>query len=397
MMPPPAHRRLTLRSFLHFVVGMIVLVAAVLFTLRLYQDELTQFALVPDAAFAEQPALGPNAWADPAMWISHPRFTPATDPSRWMPERDVESSLPHISPPPPPAGTASPRFAVFFVHPTSFFSDQRWNAPLDDADSRNTAQVMVRGMASAFGEASEVWAPRYRQATFGAFLTDSPEAGRALDAAYADVAQAFAAFLAAIPEDMPIVLAGHSQGAAHVLRLVEDKVAGQPISRRVAMVYPIGWPISLEHDLPATGLSACDAPDAAPCVMGWASFAEPADPGQFLRRYAALPGNDGAPRGESPILCVNPLTGVAGSAAAMNRNMGTLVPEEDLSGGRLVAGAVPARCDADTGLLLIGDPPQLGPHAFPGNNYHVYDIPLFWANLRHDVNLRMRAWTARQN
>ncbi len=40
--------------------------------------------------------------------------------------------------------------------------------------------------------------------------------------------------------------------------------------------------------------------------------------------------------------------------------------------------AVAARCD-ERGLLLIGDPPELGPYVLPGNNYHVYDIPLFWA------------------
>jgi len=65
----------------------------------------------------------------------------------------------------------------------------------------------------------------------------------------------------------------------------------------------------------------------------------------------------------------------------------------DLGGGELVAGAVPARC-SEQGLLLIGDPPELGPGVLPGNNYHVYDIPLFWRNLQRDVERRMRAWAA---
>ena len=56
-------------------------------------------------------------------------------------------------------------------------------------------------------------------------------------------------------------------------------------------------------------------------------------------------------------------------------------------------GAVSARCDA-SGLLLIGDPPELGPYVLPGNNYHVYDIPLFWANLRRDFGRRVGAWLA---
>ena len=69
------------------------------------------------------------------------------------------------------------------------------------------------------------------------------------------------------------------------------------------------------------------------------------------------------------------------------------MPDEDLGSGELVEGAVPARCGKQ-GLLLIGDPPELGPGVLPGNNYHVYDIPLFWRNLQRDVERRMRAWAA---
>jgi hypothetical protein len=43
---------------------------------------------------------------------------------------------------------------------------------------------------------------------------------------------------------------------------------------------------------------------------------------------------------------------------------------------------------------MIGPAPQMGPFVAPGNNYHVYDIPLFWANLRADVAARVGAWHA---
>ena len=65
--------------------------------------------------------------------------------------------------------------------------------------------------------------------------------------------------------------------------------------------------------------------------------------------------------------------------------------DEDPTGGKLIPGAAPARCD-ERGLLLIGDPPSVGPYVLPGNNYHVYDIPLFWVNLRADVARRTAAW-----
>jgi hypothetical protein len=53
-----------------------------------------------------------------------------------------------------------------------------------------------------------------------------------------------------------------------------------------------------------------------------------------------------------------------------------------------------ARCD-DAGILRIGAGPEMGPFTLPGGNYHVYDVPLYWANLRADFVRRARAWQPR--
>ena len=94
----------------------------------------------------------------------------------------------------------------------------------------------------------------------GAFLTQKPQAKRAVDAAYADVAQAFDYFVQSIPQDAPIVLAGHSQGSLHLIRLIKEKVAGTPLASRIVAAYVIGWPVSTEVDLPAMGMPACATP-----------------------------------------------------------------------------------------------------------------------------------------
>lgn len=384
----PQQWRTTLRKFLYIVAFLIVLAIAVLFVLRLYAEELTELALVPDVEFVEQDPLQDNAYQDPAMWFSRPGKG-VNDPARWQPAFSEERSM---LPTPAEPQEDTPRFAVFFIHPTSFLENDAWNAPLDHEESQNRARLMVRGMASAFNQASEIWVPRYRQATYGTFLTDAPEAGRALDAAYADIEQAFDFFVDSVPEDMPIVIAGHSQGGYHVVRLLTAKLKGTPLMERVAVAYPIGMPISIQTDLPALGLPACADGQQAGCVASWASFAEPADPGQYLRLYNETPGVDGESRAGTPILCFNPLTGSLNNSAGADRNLGTLVPDGDLSNGELVPGAVPARCDSETGILLIGDPPEMGQYVLPGNNYHVYDIPLFWRNLQADVVNRVRAW-----
>jgi len=74
-------------------------------------------------------------------------------------------------------------------------------------------------LASAFNAVGEIWAPRYRQAAYGAFLLDNPDARAALGLAYSDVARAFDRFLAEVPPRPPIVPAGHSQGALPLVRL----------------------------------------------------------------------------------------------------------------------------------------------------------------------------------
>lgn len=364
------------RKFLYAVAVFVVLLLAGALALALWSESLTKLAFVPTAKFEPQPALAARVYDDPGMWIARPGLP--KDPSRWLPAQVKPDAAPL------PA-------AVFFVHPTSYLVKDRWNAPLDDAASRDLAQTFVQGMASPFNASLDIWAPRYRQAAFGAFLTDDPQSSEAIDAAYADVLMAFDAFLTATTRDQPIVLAGHSQGALHLKRLLRDRVAGTPLARRIAAAYVVGWPVSIEHDLPAMGLPACTRADQPGCIMSWLSFAEPADNKMLFEAYTQRPGLDGKPVGQSAVLCTNPLTGGAPGAADAKANLGTLVPDLEKRAGELVPAMVPARCGPD-GVLYIGDPPKMGPYVGPGNNYHVYDIPLFWANLRADVARRVAAW-----
>ncbi|MEP1607294.1 MAG: DUF3089 domain-containing protein, partial [Marinomonas sp.] len=355
------------KKFLWIIAALIILTLAVLFALRIWASELTAIAFVPTTEFTEQEALQANAYEDPGLWYSRPGIG-VSDPARWQPAVKVQEgdeTAPATAPTPAPTSAATTAaagnsdFAVFFIHPTSFIDRSAWNAAIGDAEAERVARLYVRGMASPFNAANEIWAPRYRQATMGAFLTDAPEAEMALDAAYADVAQAYAYFRSSVGEDTPIVLVGHSQGSLHLLRLLREEIAGTTDTDRIVAAYVIGWPISQEHDLPQLPFPACSAADQTGCILSWSSFAEPDDPELVLNTYAQSTGFDGEKRGQSAILCTNPLTGIAGGTAAQDANLGTLVPEDDLSTGELVLGAVPARCD-ERGLLLIGDPPEMG-------------------------------------
>lgn len=375
------------RKFLYFIAFCLILVIGGRILYELFQEELAEIALVPSAAFAPVEPLEANAYEDPKLWHSRPGIG-VSDPARWQPAWASDRGVL-----PTPVEPKVP-FAVFFVHPTSYLNRASWNAPLangGDPEAERIARIYLRGMASPFNAASEIWAPRYRQATFGAFLTDAPEARQAIDAAYADVREAFRYFLSSVDPGTPIVLAGHSQGSLHLKRLIAEEVKGTPAVTRLVAAYVIGWPVSTLHDLPVMGLPACAAPEQTGCVVSWSSFAEPADPGTLLETYASTPALDGKAPGNEPMLCTNPLTGTPGASAPASANLGTLVPEDSMEKGTLQPGLVPARCDR-RGLLLIGPPPEMGSYVLPGNNYHVYDLPLFWANTKADVARRVGAW-----
>ena len=363
------------RKFLYFVAVLIGLVIAAALAYRVFGLELMQAAMVPSAQF-EAPK-GSNAYDDKALWIARPDIP--GNPALWLP--------PGVK----PASTG--RAAVFFIHPTSYLNRAAWNAPLDDKEGNERAALFVRGQASTFSEAGEIWAPRYRQATFGAFLTGQKEARMALDAAYADVLAAFDAFVKQVDPNRPIILAGHSQGALHLMRLLKDRVAGQPLGKRVVAAYVVGWPVSVEADIPAMGLPACTGPEATGCILSWPSFAEPAEPQGIVEIFDKTPGLTGQPHKGTHMLCTNPVTGSPGSKSEAKANLGTTVPSADLKSATLEVGKIPARCE--NGFLLIGDPPALGPYVLPGNNYHVYDFSLFWANIRADATRRLAAFGAK--
>ncbi|MFD1613025.1 DUF3089 domain-containing protein [Sphingomonas tabacisoli] len=364
------------RKFLYIIAGLIVLVLGAGIVWQLAGQKLIAQAFVPKVAFKAEPAQPKTAYADPRMWYSRPPNS-ADDPALWA-----------------PAGYApnpKPKAALFFIHPTSFLDRNAWNMPLDNAEANERARLFIRGQASAWNEVAEVWAPKYRQATFGAFLTTEADAGRALDLAYRDVALAFDEFVRDIPKDQPIFLAGHSQGALHLTRLLREKIAGTPLAKRIVAAYVVGWPVSIETDLAALGLPACATADQSGCILSWQSFAEPADPKLIIDTYDATTGFNGQPRKGTDFLCVNPITGTQNGEAPAEANLGTLFPSDDFSTAELKPGVVPARC-GKRGILLIGPGPKLGQYVLPGNNYHVFDISLFWANVRADAARRLAAF-----
>lgn len=362
------------RRFLIVIFVLTLLVVAGAFAMFQWGGQMLVRQATPKGHFEAKAAGDGPDYASADSWIARPGIE--NDPAQWLPEGAITEKV------------AEPA-ALFFIHPTTYLERDRWNAPLDDRASQERAALFVRSQASAFNQVADIWAPKYRQAAYGAFLLKSADANQALNLAYGDVASAFDFFLAAQPEDRPIILAAHSQGSLHLLRLLADRK--DALKGRLIAAYVAGWPVGIQSDLPATGLPACARPDQASCVLSWQSFAEPANTSLVIGSWVGTRGLTGTERTREDMLCVDPVSGVAGGRSDPRDNPGTLLPSIDLASASLVPGQVSSRCD--TGFLLIGGAvPAMGPYVLPGNNYHVYDYALFWGAVRRDAERRLASW-----
>lgn len=366
------------RRFLMLIFILTLLFVGGAFALYQFGDQVLVRMATPTGHYQEPPKSSEPDYSTMGAWWARPELS--DNPSRWAPDGVVamKSAVPA---------------ATFYVHPTTYLDRDRWNAAIDvGGEPARRARLFIETQGGAFNNSSEVWAPKYRQATYGAFLLKSPDAKKALDLAYRDVRNAFDAFLSLQPLDRPIVLAGHSQGSMHLVRLLAERK--NELSGRLLAAYIGGWPVGMRSDLPATGFPPCSNADQAGCVLSWQSFKDPANTHLVTKAWIGTPGLTGTPRAREEMLCTNPLTGTKEGVAARGLNKGTLVPNGDLTTAKLETGRVGARC-RDGFLMIDGDVPNLGPYVLPGNNYHVYDYALFWGSIRADAERRLAAWQAR--
>lgn len=272
--------------------------------------------------------------------------------------------------------------AVFFIHPTTYYSKQGWNAPIDDEESRARIDDLVMpGQASAFSLCCDVYAPRYRQATLWSYWVIEGSGKDALDFAYADVERAFDAFLERIGP-RPFILAAHSQGGHHLETLLKKRISETELQSRLVAAYPVGIaidPIAFAGKAP--DIPVCSAATQTGCYVTWNSR------GPKSKIWADMPG----------ALCVNPLSWtIDGVKTPASQNPGSLAITDPV---RFDPGVTSAQCTDDR--LLVGD---FQTDLFEGlkmswgrDNFHVLDYGLFYASIRQNAKTRVEAYTSGTN
>lgn len=301
---------------------------------------------------------------------------------------EVWAALPSINDPsdqmPQGVSKTETGVAVFFVHPTSYFG-KTWNQPLDHTDANWVVdERILRHQASVFNGCCDIYAPRYRQATFFSFMDQSGDGEKALALAYEDVVRAFKDFLRRLEADQPFVIAGHSQGTRHATQLVREHVTGTELQDRLVAAYLVGFSVTYPQ---LAELPACDSASETGCAVGW----------------NVMDGDSGGAFGGEGVICTNPLTWRdRGSYAKHELNMGAIGFEtygqalegENVSAMNVEQGVADAKCIDDGQLAVMDLRSESFPQRMMGASMHVYDYSLFHMNVRENVATRIAAYLA---
>ncbi|MFA5938296.1 MAG: DUF3089 domain-containing protein [Sinimarinibacterium sp.] len=361
-------------------------------------EDIFLFFVTPRHEPGTRPAPRPPDYADPAAWAAWPG---TNGPAERVPSG--ETRVPEAERP----------ADVFYIHPTLWMSPHSWNGPIDDPVlNRRVDSMLITGQAAAFNKAGRIFAPRYRQCTVVATRLHSRHVP-AIDLAYQDIKRAFQHFLAHGTDGRPLILAAHSQGSFHLLRLLAEDVLGTPLMRRLVAVYAPGCWTPKDLFAPGgvlAGLPVCEGPLDTGCFIAWETFAEDGDP---LAMQLKVPYWDGTEyRGREPealdAVIIDPISWQRSGGSPRDAHLGLVrtgyrsYREASRLGGLHGDAPLPAPTRRHISTRLARNAvrvsritdPKLKYAAFKGKSLHVLDYTLFFLDVRENAYARATSFRA---
>ncbi len=374
--------------------------------LIIFSEPIARAYLAAPDRFVEADAPPPPDYDDLAYWASHPDIADTADLTL---DGAVVTGVPPVD--------------VFYVHPTTYFGGTGWNSDMDAGGAATqTLETVLGGHGTIFSDCCRFYAPRYRQAHISVF--GEPEdpgelalnnSFKALELAYRDVEAAFDVFLASRDADRPFIIAGHSQGSLHAFRLMETRVEGTPLQDKMIVAYTIGFWFPADKLVrgPAS-IGLCETADQTGCFVTYDTYGDAGNgrnvSGSITHWYKT--GWEWTTGDRT--LCVNPIswrydTQRAEKAAhkgsmplpttfdpldlILNRNSGKTYERLEQPVPRLTW----AKCD-ENGTLYIESQSD---NVFAGGiderqMYHSYDWPLFYMDIKENVQHRIDVYFANQ-
>ena len=289
------------------------------------------------------------------------------------------------------------KFDCFYVYPTvSEQTTANANLKVQPVETVSAEEQVAR-----FSPVCRVWAPMYRQRTVASLFKNQPGANQV---AYDSLLAGWKDYLAHDNHGRPIVFIGHSQGAAMLIRLLQNEIDPNPRLRKLMVsAILLGGNVTVPIGKTAGGsfthIPTCGSATETGCVIAYSSFgtAPPADtlfgrPGTGVSSLSDQTASVGL-----QVACVNPVTFSAAPGALLPYffSVNDPVPGVNVSTPWVsFPGLYTARCETIGGATTLqvtptgvpGDPrPLVAATLGPSWGYHVDDVNLALGNLVADV------------
>lgn len=268
---------------------------------------------------------------------------------------------------------------VFFIYPTSYLGkveNDQWNAALDDRSVNDETDTRsIKYQASLFNQVGKIYAPRYRQAHIKAYYMQNPAvAKKAFDLAYHDVEDAFQYYLNHFNQGRPFIIASHSQGSTHSMRLVKDHVQGTDLEKQMVVAYIVGMPLPKGM----LKIPPCAAPAQTGCVCSWRTFLSGYEP-EYIKN-------------EKEMVVTNPITWKDEKGASFkDEHKGAVLLDFE-------KGPLPKIVSAEVkgNILWVTKPDIPGKFFLRRQNYHMGDFNLFYRDIQENALLRVQTYLGKR-
>ncbi len=263
---------------------------------------------------------------------------------------------------------------VFFVYPTLLTNkrDSRWNAFIDDAViNEDVLKWILPYQAKAWSSSGRLFIPYYRQNHYRAFFEPYINQGglAAQKLAYNDVKASFLYYLKHENNGRPIILAGHSQGAIHLKKLLQEFFDGTELQQKLVAAYLVGTRVKKED---FNSLKPLTTPSSTGGYVSWNSY-----------KMGKLPKYREWFNGA---ITTNPVTWDNSKTSEFSQHKGLMFYNEEIFPTSLEVEVI-------DGLLWVSLPkvPKRFWVSFV-KDYHRYDITFFWKDINQNALQRVGAF-----
>ena len=247
--------------------------------------------------------------------------------------------------------------------------------------------------ASVYEDSTNVFAPYYRQAGMryageAAAKNGNCEAAL-LGMPYEDITAALDYYFENYNEGRPFIIAGHSQGSAMTLLVLQKYFKEHPdYYKRMVAAYPIGYAVTKDYLAANPHLKFATGESDTGVIVSWNTEGKQ-NVEENAKNVVVLPG----------AISINPLNWKLDETyAPSSENLGSLVGDEKIGMGKIGDVGADAQINLVRGVIVTNakaDPVPM-PEFFGPASFHDNDYTFYYNNIRDNVAKRIAAYKAGQ-